>query len=176
MIQALLFIVQAVLFVVGTLLQKPPKVENARPKGLGDFQFPTATEDRAVPVGFGTFDVRGPNVIWYGDLKTVKIINKISGGFFSKKKKVTVGYRYFIGMDLLLCYGVLDRITRLEVSDRVAYSGAVDMSAAGAGGTTISVNSPDLLGGKEKGGGVVGTFRLYSGRSDQQRNSYRGCK
>lgn len=172
MIDVMLFVLQAVLFIVGTLLQKPPKVENARAKGLGDFQFPTATEDRCVPILWGTADIKGPNVIWYGDLKTQKLINKVGGGFLRSKKKVTVGYKYFIGMDLLLCYGPLDRITRLEVSDRIAFSGSVNMAAAGPGGTTMVVNSPDLLGGNEKGGGVVGTFRVFGGRPDQTRSSY----
>ncbi|KKN40601.1 hypothetical protein LCGC14_0731620, partial [marine sediment metagenome] len=101
------------LFLVSALLAPKPDIEDARPAGLGDFQVPTADETRPVPIMWGTIDIKGPNVIWYGDLSTVKIKKKIKTGMFSSKK-ITVGYRYFIGVDIVLCYGPIDRLTRLE--------------------------------------------------------------
>ena len=56
-----------VALVVGFALQ--PKPQNAPPAGLGDFQVPTAEEGREIPVLFGTRDIDGPNVVWYGDLR-----------------------------------------------------------------------------------------------------------
>lgn len=169
----LLLIVQLALFVASALLQKGPKYENARAKTLGEFQFPTATEDRAVPVLWGTADIKGPNVLWSGDLKSIRIIEKVSGGMFRSKKKITVGYRYKVGMDLLLCYGPIDRITRLEINDsKIAFTGSINMAAAADTGHVLNINKPNLLGGKTKGGGVIGNFRIYKGSPTQQKSSY----
>ena len=167
-----LIVLQLVLFLLSALLAPKPKFENARPKALGDFQFPTATETRAVPMIWGTIDIKGPNVIWYGHLKTVKIIQKISGGMFSSSKKVTIGFRYFIGMDLALGYGPLNRITRLEVSNKELWSGALDVLAAGNSGATLAIDKPKHLGGREKGGGIVGSFKIYAGLPGQVQDPY----
>lgn len=53
-----------------------PKPQSQPPAGLGDFKAPTAEEGREIPVLFGTRDIEGPNVVWYGDLKTVAIRKK----------------------------------------------------------------------------------------------------
>lgn len=163
--------IQIALFVASILLAPKPRFENARPRALGDFQFPTATEARAVPIMWGTVDIKGPNVIWYGDLKIIEIQKKIKSGF-GKSSRVTTGFRYFVGMDLALAYGPLDRVVRLEISEEEAFSGSLDVKSAGNTGADLVISQPDLLGGKEKGGGVVGTFRIYAGLPAQIQDPY----
>lgn len=53
-----------------------PKPQNTPPAGLGDIQTPTAEEGREIPVLFGTRDINGPNVVWYGDLRVDPIRKK----------------------------------------------------------------------------------------------------
>lgn len=53
-----------------------PKPQSQPPAGLGDIKAPTAEEGREIPVLFGTRDLRGPNITWYGHLKTVAIKKK----------------------------------------------------------------------------------------------------
>lgn len=53
-----------------------PKPQSQPPAGLGDIQAPTAEEGREIPVLFGTRDLKGPNVVWYGHLRTVAIKKK----------------------------------------------------------------------------------------------------
>lgn len=62
-------------FVAYALAPKPPKPKAA---SLEDFDIPTAEEGRPIPVVFGTVLVSGPNVLWYGDLRT-KAIKSSSG-------------------------------------------------------------------------------------------------
>jgi len=50
-----------------------PKPPEPRAAAIGDFDVPTADQDRAIPVIFGRVWVTGPNVVWYGDLKVVPI-------------------------------------------------------------------------------------------------------
>lgn len=47
-----------------------PKPQTNPPPGIGEVKVPTATEGREIPVLFGTRDIEGPNVVWYGDIKT----------------------------------------------------------------------------------------------------------
>lgn len=53
-----------------------PKPKSAKPAPLGDFNVPTAEEGREIPVLFGTRDIQGPNVVWYGDLRATAIRSK----------------------------------------------------------------------------------------------------
>ena len=53
-----------------------PKPQSVPPQGLNDLKVPTAEEGREVPVLFGTRDLKAPNVVWYGDLRTVAIKKK----------------------------------------------------------------------------------------------------
>ena len=47
-----------------------PKPQTQPPPGLGEVNVPTAEEGRELPVLFGTKELRGPNVVWWGDVKT----------------------------------------------------------------------------------------------------------
>lgn len=53
-----------------------PKPQTQPPAGLGDVKVPTAEEGREIPVLFGTRVIEGPNVVWYGDLRTTAIRKK----------------------------------------------------------------------------------------------------
>ena len=73
----LTLILWAAMFTLSQLLTPEPDTENARPGTLNDFNFPTATEGRIIPLHWGTDDMKGPNVLWYGDLRTIAIREKI---------------------------------------------------------------------------------------------------
>lgn len=53
-----------------------PKPVQPKPAALEDFEVPTAEQGRPVPVVFGTVTVRGPNMLWYGDLKAEPIYSE----------------------------------------------------------------------------------------------------
>ena len=53
-----------------------PKPQSRPPAGLNEIKAPTAEEGREIPVLFGTRDIEGPNVVWYGHLRTVAIKKK----------------------------------------------------------------------------------------------------
>ncbi len=65
-------------FVVGLVVSYAamPKPQTQKPAGLGDVQAPTAETGREIPVLFGTRDLRGPNVVWYGDFRSVAVKKK----------------------------------------------------------------------------------------------------
>ena len=53
-----------------------PKPQSRPPAGLSEFKVPTAEVGREIPVLFGTRKLEGPNVVWYGHLRTVAIRKK----------------------------------------------------------------------------------------------------
>ena len=55
-----------------------PKQEPLKPAGLDDFEAPTASENREIPVLFGSKIISGPNIVWYGDLR-IRPIKKKGG-------------------------------------------------------------------------------------------------
>jgi len=163
-----LLLVNIGLFILGDLIRPKPKLENARPLGLGDFNFPTATEGRVVPIIWGKVYLKGPNVVWYGGLMTGAITQGVRTGFFSSKTIVT-GYEYFIGIQFGLCRGPGVKLHQVKVKERwVTGGGAAGGSAGGYG-----INQPDLFGGPDFGGGLINSSaKFYSGELSQATNSY----
>lgn len=53
-----------------------PRPKNNKPAPISDINVPTAEEGRSIPVLFGTRDIKGANVVWYGHLRTVAIKSK----------------------------------------------------------------------------------------------------
>lgn len=45
-----------------------PKMPDTQAPATGDLQFPTAESGSPITVVFGTVLIKGPNIVWYGDL------------------------------------------------------------------------------------------------------------
>tara|TARA_R110002167_G_scaffold93122_2_gene249833 strand:+ start:31786 stop:34719 length:2934 start_codon:yes stop_codon:yes gene_type:complete len=157
---------QIVLFVAVELLRPKPEIEDAKPAGLGDFSFPTATEGRVIPLLWGTVRVDGPNVVWYGDLEQIAITEKVQTGMFSSER-VTKGHQYEIGLQFAIARGPVDKILGLWIGDDKVWTGSVVHDG------TFTVDDPELFGGEENGtGGFKGTMKFHSGTSTQTASSY----
>lgn len=159
-----IFVAIAFLLAV-TLLAPKPNVENARASNLGDFQFPRADEGDPVPLFWGTIRLKAPNTIWYGDFKAVAITEKVKSGLFSSKK-VTVGYKYYVGIDLALGLGPGVVLRRIWAGKYVAWQGTI------SGQTNFVINQPDLFGGDKQQGGLQGNVTFYDGTFTQDRDPY----
>ncbi len=161
----LLLAVVAFGFIGMILLMPKPKVENARPQNLSDLNFPTAAEGAPIPLLLGSIRHRGPNTLGYGGFKSVPIKKKQKTGLFSSKK-VTVGYKYYISLDLGLGLGPGVLLKRIWFDKDEVWAGSV-----GPEPTALTINKPSLWGGEEKGGGFVGTLRFYGGQLTQAINA-----
>ncbi|MGX1259791.1 VWA domain-containing protein [Sinorhizobium fredii] len=140
-----------------------PKPQNAKPASLDDFEAPTAEEGREIPVLFGTKDIKGPNVVWYGNLKTQAIKGARRYGLFGPKQ--TIGYKYYLGMHMVLCHGVADALFRIRVGEKDAWTGFER-------GSRINISKKSLFGGDKREGGISGALDLEMGAPDQGRNDY----
>lgn len=139
------------------LAPKPPKPKAAT---ISDFQLPTAEEGRPIPVVFGTVDITGGNVLWYGNLFSEEIQHH------SMFSSVTLGHHYFLAFHLGLCHGPVDAITRVSWGDKLAWKG--NITASGSGG----INQGSLFGGDRSEGGVAGAFDVIMGSVTEPVNSY----
>ena len=90
-----------------------------------------------------------------------------------RRKKQTVGYRYRIGMHLVLCQGPVDAVQEIQIGDRTAWGDASRAPlASGHGLGRLRIDRPTLFGGDEREGGVVGEVDVLSGDATQGRNDY----
>lgn len=81
-----------------------------------------------------------------------------------KKKKTTIGYKYFMGLFMGLCRGPVDAIRQIRVGDKIAWTGKA------TGNSSINISQPALFGGDEQEGGIDGTLQIMMGAPDQLRN------
>lgn len=161
----LTLLITAALFAVSELIRPKADIEEQRPAGLGDFNFPTASEDRFNPIVWGTVMLEGPNVVWWGDLYPKAIHRRQKSNLFLSES-VKIGYAYFVGIQMALCRGVLDGVLRILVGEKEIFSGL-------QGEGQIVINKPDLFGGEEQGtGGIAGLLDVLVGTTTQAPNDY----
>lgn len=121
-----------------------PKQVSPKP---GKLEGPKAQDGAILPVVFGTVQIRDPNISWFGDKRIYPI----------KNNGTIVGYKYEIGMEMMLCHGELDAIKAVVVNNKVAWEGEFK------GGYYIPIDKPNLFGGDTSGGGVKGMVALSLG-------------
>jgi len=169
-------IAMAVTLVAGYFLSAAlrPKAQNTAPNpyGLKSFSFPTTSETRPVPVVWGTQEIEGANLAWYGDFGTIPLTKSVDAG--KNSEDVIYGYKYKLGMHFVLCHGELDALLQIRANDKVAWKGS-----SGAGTIFIDKDDPNcpsnpenLFGGDEKEGGLRGQVDILSGTWTQARNTY----
>jgi len=145
------------------LLTPKPKIEDAQASGLEDFNLPTVSESRNVPLVWGRRRVSGPNVFAYGNLVTVAITEKVKTGMFSSDR-VTVGYMYYLDIALSICYGEAT-LRQIDAGDYTVWTGTLPVGAG-------SINLPNLYGGRDSDGGIQGSFVFYNGSDAQASDPY----
>lgn len=85
--------------------------------------------------------------------------------------KQTIGYKYYLGMHMVLCHGPIDHISGIYVDNRLAWPNETNEETLTEGGR-ITVNAEELFGGAKREGGVSGDVDVEMGASNQTVNSY----
>jgi Putative phage tail protein len=167
MFQLIMLLVMVAVTVISMLIR--PKQNGPLASSLGDFQFPTVSEGRAIPVAFGTVKIGGGNTVWWGDLQVIPI--KQSSGLFTSS---TVGFKYLLGVQYVLCQGQIDAFVSIECDGKqVPLSfddGALDPRH-------VFVDQNNFFGGTPNGqGGLRGNIYLYRGSQLQNGDPYLSAK
>ena len=77
-------------------------------------------------------------------------------------KKVTIGYKYFMGIHMGISRGPIDEVVKITADDKTIFSGALNSN-----GRTY-INKPDLFGGDKKEGGIQGNLDVMMGGPEQE--------
>jgi len=75
-------------------------------------------------------------------------------------KSSVIGYQYSMDVHMGVCRGPVDQVAEVRVGDRTAV--ALELSDD-ASPDTLTINKPELFGGKEREGGVIGSLRYMMG-------------
>ncbi len=157
------FLIMLVLLLIIELTRPTPA--SPRRPGLNEFQVTTVDQSRRIPLFWGTCWLKGPNLVWYGDLRIEKVKEKIKGIF--KSKTYTVGYKYYLGFHLVFGRGGDGvKLLQLNVGNKeVLWTGS---SSGGA----VVINKAGLWGGDKEGGGIQGTCEWLPGGPQQGPSLY----
>jgi putative tail protein len=92
--------------VIGRIFQpRAPKPTEAKPE---KFEGITSEEGRAIPVVWGTRQLKNSNIGWFGDLYSQAIVD---GGS-------TVGYKYYMSAMHMLCMGRIDDVVAIHFNEK----------------------------------------------------------
>jgi len=173
-------------FALAEAMKKKPKIPNAKPSNL---EWPEIEEGRPYGVIFGTPKfVSNPTVAWWGDISTRAIRKKVGekfdwkwgmGGHKGSHNPIyqTVGYHYSAGVEFKLCHGPIDGVKQIRAADKVAWPNPDDPTElADDGETSITIDLPNLFGGEDGEGGIVGSIDIEYGASSQAVNAYLASK
>lgn len=81
-------------------------------------------------------------------------------------KTVTIGYKYYLGMHMVICHGPVDSVQAIIAGERTAWSGNITSSQQ------ITISAEDLFGGRKKEGGISGKVDIMMGEATQVANDY----
>lgn len=82
------------------------------------------------------------------------------------QKKQTIGYKYKMGMHMIICHGPVDSVQKIIAGEREAWAGNVTTNS------TITIDNEELFGGEKKEGGIKGDVDVLMGADNQTKNSY----
>lgn len=160
-------LIAVVLYVVGELIRKPNFPEDREAVPFEDAGIPKIDPRAPKAVLWGKDTIRDPHVMDAVEYFQIEVTQKVKATLF-KSKNVVVGHRYFVGMQLGLGEGPLT-MTRIYYDNQLLWEGVAGQNDDGV---AITLDLPQFLGGKEEGGGIVGTIRFYSGTSTQNVSAY----
>lgn len=99
-----------------------------------------------------------------------------------KRRSITVGFSYYMGLHMGISRGPLNSIAQIKIGGRTAYYNPGDLNLgteniwppqiavtppSGIADQVININAPDLFGGTKSEGGIVGSLRLLPGSANQ---------
>lgn len=84
-------------------------------------------------------------------------------------KSVTVGYKYYVGMHMVLCRGPVDYLLQAKVDEKIALAGSMNSGS-------YVIAQENLFGGESREGGVSGIMDVLGGEITQTANSYLASK
>lgn len=158
--QLFYFILQVILYFITMASidnKKPPTAK------LEDLDVPEVSEVKSIAVTYGTYKQKSPNLIWYGNMSTSEIREKVGSWPFDDT--VTVGYRYYLTQWYALSHGEID-IHEIYMDDKIIWQ---NTGQSGNFTSSYRTNSGLFMNDKEY---FQADFDFYSGNQNQPTNAH----
>lgn len=88
-----------------------------------------------------------------------------------RRKKTTVGHRYFLGFHKILCHGPIDKVLLIRAGDETLWR-RPNSVGQDPEEQMIYINKPNVFGGEDGAGGVSGWVNLQFGAATQAADAY----
>ena len=145
------------------LAKETEKNSNRRTGSAPEFNRPTVTSGRRIPVLFGTDRVRSPNIIFTGNVHVLPLdilfnTQDANGNNVTTPRRV---FRYAMPLTMGICRGPVV-FRKIWLNDKLLWSGTMEAGS-------ITVREEDLLGSPESGGDgdVSGIIEFAAGTDTQ---------
>lgn len=139
-----------------TGLMAPDLVTNAQKDAPdANVNAPSIAEGTSITLIGGSSLLARQAVVWYGGL-----------GATAYETTKTRGFKYRITGHLNLCWGPIDDVLELRFDDIIVPTTSYSKTVT-AEYIDFAINAPDLFGGDDQEGGIVGTVRVYRGTLTQ---------
>lgn len=154
------WVVQIVVMIVAAAVAyaNRPKTETPKPQAG---TAPTVEDGQSIKHHFGTVWVEDEFILAWKNTGTSPIRTRAGKDWKFKTKWQTVGYWYEIAFHSGLGIGPIDAYLEFRGGDKTAWRGEA------TGGQVIQINAPELWGGEDEQGGIVGTLDLMFGEATQ---------
>ena len=151
----------AALFVVGSLLRKPPPEPEAA--AFEDFGFPDVNPTKRIPIIWGKKRVASIHTMDVVGYRTRRIRR---GNFITGR--TTIGHRYYAGIQMGICRGSADGVVlkKIILDNKTVWEGT---STVSDDGYEINVRDDEFFGEDD---GIRGTIRFFPGTPTQNVSSY----
>jgi hypothetical protein len=130
---------------------------------------PTTAEGRPIPIVYGTCLLESPMVAWYGDFYAMPHIYSVHHAW--GWENIDYGFKYYLGMQLILCSGVIDKVLQVRFDDDIP-TNVTRVETTDY--TDLTFDDPEIFGGDDPPGegGLSGSIRVYHGTTTQEPNTY----
>jgi hypothetical protein len=129
-------------------------------------------------VVYGTVMIKGSNTVWWGDLKSIAV--KVGGGILELGRSTTTGFKYYLGVQHMLCHGPVDALVDIQADQKSIPRTSSTILNGDGSEDYIKVNctGTNLFGGTGAGGagGISGIIDFYRGLPTSQPNAYLSAK
>ncbi len=140
------------------------QLKDEKQKAIDELGIPSTSETRSIPIGWGRFRIKSPQLLWYGNYRATANQEKVKTSMFSHDN-IVVGWNYYLSFQLGLCKGPV-ALTKIWYGNDLVWEGYAD--------EITDINIPQ----NQASGGDFGTYhtpnkepsgivRFYPGTSDQ---------
>ncbi|MBD9368863.1 phage tail protein [Xanthomonas sp. XNM01] len=157
--------VYAIMFIVSALisLALAPKIRGTEAQKV---EVPIVEDGAVIRRIYGPVWIKDPIMLAFKPNGTTEIKKKAGKSWKLKTKWQVVGHHYAHFFQFGLCRGVLDAVMAIRAADKEAWTGQLTSSGI------VSINKPNLWGGEDAEGGMVGDFEVAFGNPDQLPSAY----